>query len=219
MTNFNKRESFDMEKRVKMINPVYQQIAVDIASKIANGYYEVGEKIYARSVIASQYAVSSETSRRAICILSDMDIVNTNKGSGVIIKSRDNAVKFLKQYDSINTINDLKNNILNSLKRQESENDYLKQQLFNLIDKTDRFKSINPFTPFEIKISKDTPHLEKTLSEINFWHNTSATVICIRRNDCLEMSPGPYAVLRENDTLYYVGDEESYDRVNKFIYP
>lgn len=208
-----------MEKKTKIVGPIYQQIAVDIASKIANGYYEVGEKIYARSVLASQYGVSSETSRRAICILSDLDIVATNKGSGVIIKSREKAIKFLKQYDEIKTINDLKNDILNSLERQKNENDYLKKQLSQLIDKTDRFKSINTFIPFEIQISKDTPYLEKTLSEINFWHNTFATIICIKRNDCLEMSPGPYGVLRENDIFYFVGDEECYDRVNKFIYP
>ncbi|BCZ44950.1 GntR family transcriptional regulator [Clostridium gelidum] len=208
-----------MEKKVKIVSPIYQQIAVDIASKIANGDYEVGEKIYARSVLASQYGVSSETSRRAICILSDIDVVATNKGSGVIIKSREKAIKFLKQYNEVKTINDLKNDILNSLERQKNENDYLKEKLSQLIDKTDRFKSINPFMPFEICLSKDTPHIEKTLSEINFWHNTSATVICIKRNDCLEMSPGPYAVLHENDILYFVGDEECYDRVNKFIYP
>lgn len=75
-----------MEKKTKIVGPVYQQIAADIASKIANGHYEVGEKIYARSVLASQYGVSAETARRAISILSDMDIVDTARGSGVVYK-------------------------------------------------------------------------------------------------------------------------------------
>ncbi|OOM73436.1 mannosyl-D-glycerate transport/metabolism system repressor MngR [Clostridium puniceum] len=208
-----------MEKKIKIVSPVYQQIATDIASKIVNGHYEVGEKIYARSVLASQYGVSSETARRAICILSDMDIVDTTKGSGVIIKSTENAIKFVRQYDDIKTVNDLRNDILNSLERQKKENDYLKDHLFELIDKTDRFKSINPFMPFEILISKETPYIEKTVAEINFWHNTSATIICIKRNGCLEMSPGPYAILHENDIFYFVGDENCYERVNKFLYP
>lgn len=208
-----------MEKKIKIVSPVYQQIAADVASKIANGFYEVGEKIYTRSVLASQYGVSPETARRAMCILSDMDIVDTTRGSGVIIKSSENAIKFVKQYDDVKTVNDLKNNILNSLERQKTENDYLKEQLVELINKTERFKSINPFMPFEISISKETPYIEKTVAEINFWHNTSATIICIKRNERLEMSPGPYAVLRENDIFYFVGDESCYDRVNKFIYP
>ncbi|OOM13739.1 GntR family transcriptional regulator [Clostridium saccharobutylicum] len=208
-----------MEKKTKIVSPVYQQIAADIASKIANGHYEVGEKIYARSVLASQYGVSAETARRAISILSDMDIVDTARGSGVVIKSSENAIKFVKQYDDIKTVTDLRNDILSSLERQKKENDHLRNQLFELIDKTDRFKSINPFMPFEIRISKETPYIEKTVAEINFWHNTSATIICIKRNECLEMSPGPYAVLKENDVFYFVGDENCYERVNKFLYP
>lgn len=208
-----------MEKKMKIVSPVYQQIAADIASKIANGYYEVGEKMYARSVLASQYGVSSETARRAICILSDMDIVDATKGSGVIIKSSENAIKFVKQHDDIKTVNDLKNDILSSLERQKKENEYLKEHLSELIDKTDRFKSINPFVPFEIRISRKTPYIEKNIAEINFWHNTTATIIAIKRNDSLEMSPGPYAVLHENDIFYFVGDENCYERVNNFLYP
>lgn len=208
-----------MEKKIRIVSPVYQQIATDIASKIASGHYEVGEKIYARSVLASQYGVSAETARRAIAILSDMEIVDTTKGSGVIIKSAENAIKFIRQYNDVKTVNDLRNEILDKLELQKKENDSLKEQIIELLDKTDRFKSINPFLPFEIRIFKETPYLEKNIAEINFWHNTSATVICIKRNGCLEMSPGPYAVLRENDILYFVGDEDCYERVNKFLYP
>lgn len=208
-----------MEKKIRIVSPVYQQIATDIASKIASGHYEVGEKIYARSVLASQYGVSAETARRAIAILSDMEIVDTTKGSGVIIKSAENAIKFIRQYNDVKTVNDLRNEILDKLELQKKENDSLKEQIIELLDKTDRFKSINPFVPFEIRIFKETPYLEKNIAEINFWHNTSATVICIKRNGCLEMSPGPYAVLRENDILYFVGDEDCYERVNKFLYP
>lgn len=208
-----------MEKRMKIVRPVYQQIATDIASKIADGQYEVGEKIYARSVLASQYGVSAETARRAIAILADMEIVDTTKGSGVIIKSTENAIKFIRQYNDVKTVNDLRNDILDKLEKQKVENDLLREQIIDLLDKADRFKSINPFVPFEIRITKETPYLEKNIAEINFWHNTSATIVCIKRNGCLEMSPGPYAVLRENDIFYFVGDEGCYDRVNKFLYP
>ena len=51
--------------------PRYQQIAADIAAKIAGGEYKIGDKIFARSSLASQYHVSSETARRAICVLCD----------------------------------------------------------------------------------------------------------------------------------------------------
>ena len=144
-----------MEKKLKIVKPVYQQIAGDIASKIANGYYQVGDKIYARSVLASQYGVSSETARRAIAILTDMNIVEAIKGSGVIIISSENAIKFVKQFENVKTVNDLKTDILYSIERQKIENSNLKDQLIELIDKMDRFKEINPFIPFEIRITKE----------------------------------------------------------------
>lgn len=208
-----------MEKKTKITSPRYQQIAADIASKIVDKHYKVGDKIYARSAIASQYGVSSETARRAICILSDMEIVDTTKGSGVTIKSYEKALNFVKQYQDIQTINDLKKDIMESVERQSKEMEHFNECLVKLIEKTDRFRSLNPFVPFEIEITSQTPYINKTISEMNFWHNTAATIIAIKRTNTLLMSPGPYAVLQENDIIYYVGDDNSSDRVNNFLYP
>ena len=66
--------------------PKYEQIAADIAYQIVEGTYKEGEKIYARSSIGSRYNVSSETARRAVCVLADWDIVEVEKNSGVDIK-------------------------------------------------------------------------------------------------------------------------------------
>ena len=114
-----------MEEKVKnkISIPRYQQIAIEIASRISSGQYKVGEKIYARSSIASQYGVSSETARRAICILCDLEIVTSEKGSGVIIKSYENAVNFIKQYSKRQTIDTIKENLLKSIARQQKEMD------------------------------------------------------------------------------------------------
>jgi K+/H+ antiporter YhaU regulatory subunit KhtT len=208
-----------MENKFKITSPRYQQIAADVAAKIVDGHYKVGDKIYARSSLASQYGVSSETARRAICVLSDLKIVDTSKGSGVTIKSYENAIKFIKQYSDINTISNLKQDIIDSVDRQKKEIKYLYGCLSDLIDKTDRFRSVNPFTPFQIEITSATPYINKSASDINFWHNTSATIIAIKRNDSLLMSPGPYAVFQENDIFYFVGDENCIDRVKKYLYP
>ena len=86
----------------------YRKIAADIAAKLLDKQYQIGERIYARSNIASQYSVSSETARRAIALLSDMGVVEVTKGSGVVIKSYENARSFLKQSMEIDTLIDLK---------------------------------------------------------------------------------------------------------------
>lgn len=208
-----------MDKKTKITTPVYQQIAADIASKIADKHYTVGEKIYARSSLASQYNVSSETARRAICVLSDLKIVDTTKGSGVVIKSYENALAFVKQYKDIQTINSLKKDLMESVARQSEELAYFNECLTKLIDSTDRFRSTNPFVPFEMVITDQTPYINKSTQEVNFWHNTAATLIAIRHNETLIMSPGPYAVFTEHDIIYFVGEEDCYQRVKQFMYP
>ncbi len=208
-----------MDTKTKITVPVYQQIATDIASKIVDKQYSVGDKIYTRSSIASQYGVSSETARRAISILSDLEIVGATKGSGVIIKSYEKAVAFVRQYHDIQTINNLKNEIFESTQRQTKETEHLISRISALIEKTDRFRSINPFVPFEIKITSDCPYLNKTIQEMNFWHNTSATIIAIQRKGELLMSPGPHAVFLPEDVLFFIGDENCLERVKNFIFP
>lgn len=208
-----------MDRKAKITSPRYQQIAIDIASKIVDKHYKVGDKIYARSYIASRYGVSSETARRAICVLSDLEIVDTTKGSGVKIISYEKALKFVRQYEDIQTVNDLKKDILDSVERQSKEIKYFNDSLTKLIEKTDRFRSFSPFTPFEIEITSETPFINTTISEVNFWHNTFATIVAIKRDNVLLMSPGPYAVFKQDDIIYFVGDENCLDRVNHFIYP
>jgi K+/H+ antiporter YhaU regulatory subunit KhtT len=213
------RERCIMEKKLKITNPLYQQIATDIASKIADKHYQAGEKIYARSSLSSQYGVSAETARRAISILADLGIVDTAKGSGVIIKSYENAVKFLRHYEDIQTVNNLRQKITDSIEKQAQEASFLQECIVKLIDKTERFRHINPLSPFEIEITSATPHLTKTASEVNFWHNTSATIIAIKRNNAILISPGPYATFLEKDVVYFIGDENCLERVRRFMYP
>lgn len=208
-----------MIKKSKYTSPRYQLIAIDIASKIVDKRYNVGDKIYTRSSIASQYGVSAETARRAISILAELEIVESTKGSGVVIKAYEKAVEFVHQYNDIQTINDLKKDIMESVERQLKEMAYFNDSLTKLIDKMDRFRSSNPFIPYEIEITTQTPLLNKTISEMNFWHNTSATIVAVKRNEDLLRSPGPYITFLPDDIIYYVGDDKSSERVHHFIYP
>lgn len=206
-------------RNFKIQPPRYQQIAADIAAKIVSLDYKVGDKIYARSSIASQYGVSSETARRAICVLDDLNIVESTKGSGVVIKSCEEASKFVKQFKDIQTVSHLKQDLVQSMERQKKEMDFFQKCLSDLIDQTDRFRSFNPFIPFQIAITNETPYLNQNVSDMNFWHNTLATIIAIKRNDTLLMSPGPYASFQEGDLFYFIGDDECQERVREFLYP
>ena len=77
-----------MANKHKIAEPIYQKIAIDIASKIAAGKYKTGEKIYGRSMLAAHYAVSPETIRRAMFMLQDVGIVAIESGSGSTVLSQ-----------------------------------------------------------------------------------------------------------------------------------
>ncbi|QSX06113.1 GntR family transcriptional regulator [Sedimentibacter sp. zth1] len=205
--------------RSKTQIPRYQQIAIEIASRIASEEYQIGEKVYARSAIASQYGVSSETARRAICVLCDLGIVISEKGSGVTIKSHQNAVTFIKHYRKRQTIDSIKDNLMKSITRQQSEMKILNNCLSDLITASEHFRSMNPFMPFETRITSECIFLNKTIAEIQFWEYTGATVLAIQREDTLLKSPGPHVTLLEHDILYFLPQEDSSQRVKNFLYP
>lgn len=206
------------KEKLKLSIPRYQQIAIDLASQIAKQQYKPGDKIFARSSLASKYHVSPETARRAICLLSDMGIVDATKGSGVVITSVDNAIQYMQQYSGVETMTQLRQNILENIDQQIRLAGELKVQLTQLMDRTERFQNLNPFNPFEITVLENSFCAGKNLADVNFWHNTTATVIAIRHGSHLLMSPGPYAELFAGDILYFVGDENAPARVEKFLH-
>lgn len=205
------------EENVRVTGARYQQIAADIAARIVNHQYQIGEKIYARSLIASQYSVSSETARKAIAILADLDIVDTVKGSGVIIKSYDNALAFLRRFRDAGTLAEFKQDAMGCLARLTQNGNELREAVAKLVDHADRFRALNPLAPFSVQVASDAPCVGQTLSSMSFWHNTAATVVAIRRGDILIRSPGPYAEFLAGDTIYFIGEDDCVERVDMFL--
>ena len=52
---------------------------------------------------------------------------------------------------------------------------------------------------------------------MNFWQNTTATVIAISHDGELLISPGPDNRMQAGDIVYFVGDETAPNRVNHFL--
>ena len=209
----------NLEKNVQVKQPKYQQIAVDIASKIVEKKYQIGDKIYARSSLASQYNVSAETARRAIAVLQDLEIVEASKGSGVYIKSYEKAALFVRQFQDVQSVHELQNELLASIRNQQHELLNLQEKTKELINRTEHYRSVNPFIPYQIEMTIESPRIHQTLQELNFWQNTSSTIVGIRRSNELLLSPGPYASLEDGDVIYFIGNDESLLRVQKFLYP
>lgn len=208
-----------LEKNVQVKQPKYQQIAVDLASKIVERKYRIGDKIYARSSLASQYNVSSETARRAIAVLQDLEIVEATKGSGVIIISYEKAAHFVRQFHDVQSVHELQHELMSSIQKQHQELINLQDKTKQLISRTEHFRSVNPFIPYQLEMTVESPCINQTVQELNFWQNTSSTIVGIRRQNELLLSPGPYVSLEEGDIIYFIGNDGSFARVQSFLYP
>ncbi|MDZ5255042.1 TrkA C-terminal domain-containing protein [Clostridium sp. LIBA-8841] len=204
-----------MESKVN--EPIYKQIALDIAGRIYNDDMKIGEKIHGRSTLASNYNVSPETVRKAVKLLEDMKVVSSSKGSGVTIISKDNAYNFINRFHSIESVTSLKHDIDSLMREKETIEKNIGEMIERIVDYSNRLRYTNPLTPIEIELPKECDLIGKSVSESKFWQNTKATIVAIRRNGELIISPGPYLVFEKGDNLLVVGEEDILKKIEKFL--
>ena len=184
-----------MANKHKIAEPIYQKIAIDIASKIAAGKYKAGEKIYGRSMLAAHYAVSPETIRRAMFMLQDVGIVAIESGSGSTVLSAERASQLVSRFRNISTITELKKNIETLSEQQKKQQDDILDNVHQLLEYIEKFRLASPILPYEVKITQDCRFLGQMISEINFWQKYR----CYRRRypqrrRARSFRPGPYAL-------------------------
>jgi K+/H+ antiporter YhaU regulatory subunit KhtT len=217
--NEEEANAMDNEKKKKITRPKYQQIAVDIAQRIVEKRYEEGEKLHARSTLASNFSVSPETARKAINVLVDLEIMEVRHGSGAYVASREKAQQFLAQFKDVQTMQEIKVDLIDSVKRQQEELNNFTGLLDHLVAQTKKVHNMTPFLPYELLLTEQAQHLEQSISELNVWHETGATVVAIQQAEQLLLSPGPYAKFSAGNTIYFVGSEVVLQRMNNFFYP
>lgn len=207
-----------MNKERKATSSVYRKIAIDIAENIVNGKYTEGQKLFGRSVLASHYQVSPETIRKAVYLLKDVGIVDSKKGSSIEVESVAEAKKFLERQQRIEDITKVKNEVKQWAQNQAKETAEIIEKVQFIVDTAERLKNVSPFTPYEIKITKESLVINKTTKELQFWENTGGTIAAIRRGETLIVSPGPYATFNEDDIFYIIGDAQAYAASMKLIF-
>lgn len=204
-----------MEEKIDV--PIYRKIALDVAGRIYRGEFREGDKIRGRSTLAGEYNVSPETIRRAMILLEDMEVLSVSKGSGIYIRSKQNAYNYIERFQSKETIGTLKNDMKKLIEQKNSIEEDIHKVLSKIIDYSDRLKNVNPITPVEVEVPKACHLIGRTISEVKFWQNTGGTIVGIRRKGKLIVSPGPYALFEEEDVILVVGDMGVYDRIQKYV--
>jgi K+/H+ antiporter YhaU regulatory subunit KhtT len=78
-------------------------------------------------------------------------------------------------------------------------------------------QNLKPYHPVEIKVQPYSHAVGKTIATLQFWQNTGATIVALRRGTQVSISPGPHIILKENDVIVVVGDDQVQERTEQFI--
>ncbi len=197
--------------------PIYAQIALDVATRIARGELKENTKVYGRSLMSSEYGVSPETIRRALKLLADMEIVDIKHNSGVVILSREKAQKYVKKSNAKADILSQQRRLKELMKQRYALDNNIAEVIGSIISMSDKFSRTNPFQNYNTQVPEGSHIIGKTISELCFWQRTGATIIAIRRGDKILLSPGPYADFAALDTIVFVGDLATPNAVKEYI--
>ncbi|MCI1209809.1 MAG: GntR family transcriptional regulator [Treponema sp.] len=198
-------------------SPVYVQIALDIAARIMNGNLPQNTKIYGRSIMSSEYSVSPETIRRSLKLLSDVGVVEIHHNSGAVVKSIEQARAYVRHFSERSGIRDMQKQLKQLISDHVEQSRRILELTTNITKFTERFSVTNPLHNYEAEISAGSPVTGKTLSELQFWQKTGATVIAVRRNEKLLLSPGPYIQLLPGDAVIFIGDVNAVQQVHLLL--
>ncbi len=197
--------------------PNYIKIAVDIAHRIVNNQFVEGEKITGRTTLVSIYNVSPETIRRSLALLKDMNVVTINEKSGIIINNKSSAKDFLNKFKTKTDFTYLNNETFELIKQRKEIDDKLEKNINSIIQFATQLRNVGSIIPFESIVEKDSFAVGKSIGELNFWHNTKATIIAVKRDGDLFLSPGPYFKINSNDIIVYVGEDSVIETVKDYI--
>ena len=198
--------------------PQYMRIAVSVAGRIADGQLAEGEKLSGRSKLSSEYQVSPETIRKSVQLLRDMQVVTVKEQSGVYVRSAENAKRYLQMVGEKNELRQKKQRLRALLAQQEAVARQVSELCGSILDDSVQpEQAAEQLKTFSCRVPQDWPDAGKTLGSLHFWQAPGATVVAITRADALTVSPGPYAELRSEDRILFVGDQEAREAVARFF--
>lgn len=196
---------------------MYEKIALDIANRIVRREIAEGVTLSGRSVMSSEYGVSPETIRRSFSLLEEMEVVEVLHNRGVSVISRENANNYITKYGK-NTDN---RKLLTQIHQVLDEREQIDKELFtlakDLIEANDRFSASNPFPTYEYSIKEVSLAVGNSLGTLDFWQKTGGTVIAIRREGSILLSPGPDLRFQALDTLIFVGNQEVLSKTKELL--
>ena len=195
----------------------YLQIALDLARRVARGELAEGERIYGRSVMASEYNVSPETIRRALHLLADMKVVSVKPQSGAVVRSADSARRYIENFEEGADLRSLKGQMDDLIEEYEDIHRRMEKTISALLKSQETFAADKPLPNYEVAVPAGSPLVGSSIGKLRFWQATGATIVAIRRGQTVLLSPGPYAQLYEGDVMVLVGTPQAAEAARRLV--
>jgi len=194
----------------------YEEIAQDLARKIASGEVKEGTRILGRSSLAGTYQVSPETIRRAVAILHERGIVESMVGSGIRVLSQYRAMEYLESVQARNRLEEEARQLRQLLKARRE----LDRQIEELLDRllTQVTGALGSRHVEEITVKPDAWVVGRSLGSIKLRSRTGATAVVVTREDEGDIfSPPPDMELAAGDVITITGTEDARARARDIL--
>lgn len=194
----------------------YLSIAYQIAKRIVSGELAEGRRLSGRTLLSSEYQVSSETIRKAIKVLETYGVVESKERSGIVILSAKAAESYMGRYvtqkEDRRLIKDTEE-ALKELSHAESKAQHLARKLIS-VTRTGFF----PFDFFTLDVDETNPHVGKTLQELDLKRQTGALVIGYEKAGLFYQNPEATLLIEAAMTLYLLGDLTVQKKTEEYLY-
>ncbi len=191
----------------------YENIAYQIATRIYEGDIPVNSKLSGRTLLSSEYNVSSETIRRAIRSLVNYDVVKVKEQSGIFVISREQAKIFLEDFEQKNKQKNIKRELIELIEEEAKIHAKMDRAVKELIKSKDLF----PFDFFSIKIKEDMENINNSIKDLKFFSETGGLIIAYEKEQVLYQVPKPEVIIEEDMVLHIMGDLTIKKRVEEFF--
>lgn len=197
--------------------PVYRQIAKDIAHRMVRGELEEHTRLSGRSILSSDYGVSPETIRRSLNLLAEYHCVQVVRSSGVIIGKKEHAIRFLSELSSTDDVTELRHRLTLLMEQRQALDIEISEVIDMIVDQASRFSHTDPLNRFEFVIESHSKLDGVTIADSQFYQLTNMTIIGMTRDGEMQLSPGPKAVLKTGDVLIVSGSLEDVGKVQLLV--
>lgn len=194
----------------------YEEIAIDLARRIASGELAVGTRLSGRSLLAATYRVSAETIRRGVALLHARGVLEAVAGSGIRVLSRERAVDFLEQKRIGASVLDSERELRDLLRRRAQLDQQINEALRRVMQQTQRLLALAGDIG-EVRLTDTAAAVGQTLAELGLRAKTGATALVIVRSEVEHFSPPADFRLQAGDTILLTGEEPARQRARELL--